>query len=153
MAALRCLAGFMRENIAINWIVDEDRLFADMPIPPQIPVPRVAPAAPSSACPSIAVNSATAPAAVVPVELTSKVNDTIACMKGTESGHGRCIALVGELGRPGIACSIYARRPSTCGFSAWDADGQPNPTCQRLRTGLGLPSLAPCRLSRPHPAR
>lgn len=144
----------MRENIAIKWIVDEDRLFADMPDSPQNPciacgaccaIFRV-----SFYCGELSDGSG----GVVPVELTSKVNDTIACMKGTESGHGRCIALEGELGRPGIACSIYSRRPSTCReFSAWDADGQPNATCQRLRTGLGLPALAPLPAEQAAPAR
>jgi Fe-S-cluster containining protein len=80
----------------------------------------------------------------VPVELTSKVNSVMACMKGTEAGHGRCVALEGELGRSGIRCRIYAQRPSTCReFDAWHADGAPNPDCQGLRERIGLPALAP----------
>lgn len=81
---------------------------------------------------------------VVPAELASKVNDFVACMKGTESGNGRCIALVGELGKQGISCSIYPNRPTTCReFANWLADGTPNPDCQRLRAGLGLTPLLP----------
>ena len=78
----------------------------------------------------------------VPAELTSKVNDVLACMRGTERGGGRCIALVGTLGRPGIACRIYADRPTTCReFDAWLADGTPDPDCQRVRAAIGLPRL------------
>lgn len=81
---------------------------------------------------------------IVPVELTSKVNDFIACMQGTETGHGRCIALLGQLGQAGIGCSIYANRPSTCReFANWLEDGSPNPECQRLRGMLGLAPLPP----------
>jgi Fe-S-cluster containining protein len=47
----------------------------------------------------------------VPVELTSKVNDLHAAMKGTEFGNGRCIALRGEIGKAGVSCSIYRDRP------------------------------------------
>jgi hypothetical protein len=80
----------------------------------------------------------------VPAALTTQVAPMISCMKGTETGHGRCVALVGELGRPGIACRIYERRPSTCReFDNWLPDGTPNPECQRLRARLGLPALAP----------
>lgn len=81
---------------------------------------------------------------IVPVELTSKVNDLIACMRGTETGHGRCIALQGTLGEPGIGCRIYANRPSPCReFANWREDGSPNPECQRLRAMLGLAPLLP----------
>ena len=80
----------------------------------------------------------------MPVELTSQVNPVMACMKGTERGHGRCVALEGELGKGGIRCRIYENRPSTCReFSNWLPDGTPNPDCQSLRAGLGLPPLAP----------
>lgn len=81
---------------------------------------------------------------VVPVELTSKVNDFYACMKGTEVGGGRCTALQGTLGQPGIGCAIYANRPSVCReFPVWLEDGTPNPDCQRLRSKLGLRPLKP----------
>lgn len=72
----------------------------------------------------------------------SAVAPMIACMKGTESGGGRCAALLGEPGKPGIGCSIYASRPSPCReYPVWGEDGSPNEDCQRLRRGLGLPPL------------
>lgn len=80
----------------------------------------------------------------VPADRVSKINDVMVCMKGTESGHGRCTALVGELGKPGIYCEIYEHRPSTCReFSNWLEDGTPNPDCQRLRARFGLTALQP----------
>ena len=137
----------MPKPMAVTWIVDEDRLFADMSGSTD-PSDN-----PCTACGGCCVHFRVSfycgelsdgLGGMVPVELTSKVNDHLACMKGTESGHGRCVALVGELGQPGIACRIYARRPSTCReFSPWEADGRPNPVCQQLRHRLGLPSLAP----------
>jgi Fe-S-cluster containining protein len=78
----------------------------------------------------------------VPDELVSKVNPVMACMKGTESGGGRCIALQGEVGKPGIGCAIYAQRPTPCReYRVWQEDGSPNPDCQRLRQKAGLPLL------------
>ncbi|MFP5391976.1 MAG: YkgJ family cysteine cluster protein [Gammaproteobacteria bacterium] len=80
----------------------------------------------------------------VPAEYATQVSPLMACMKGTEQGKGRCLALVGELGQPGIRCTIYAERPSTCrDFSNWEPDGSPNPECQRLRGMIGLAPLAP----------
>ena len=80
----------------------------------------------------------------VPVAFTSKINDFRACMQGTESGEGRCVALRGTVGQTGISCSIYASRPSPCReFEAWLEDGMPNPDCQRVRAKHGLPSLPP----------
>ena len=81
----------------------------------------------------------------VPIELTSKVNDFRAAMKGTESGNGQCVALEGKVGK-GVSCSIYDKRPSPCReFEAWEADGSPNPDCQRLRVKHGLPELVHLR--------
>lgn len=81
---------------------------------------------------------------LVPLEMASKVNDVIACMKGTEAGYGRCVALIGTLGQPGIHCAIYPNRPSTCReFSNWLDDGTPNPDCQKMRARIGLPELTP----------
>lgn len=78
----------------------------------------------------------------VPIELTSKVNDFRAAMKGTETGNGRCVALRGTVGQAGVSCSIYENRPTTCReFNAWQADGTPDPECQRLRAQRGLPAL------------
>ena len=82
------------------------------------------------------------PGGWVPLELTSKVNDFRAAMKGTEDG-GRCVALRGELGKPGIRCAIYQQRSGTCReFDAWLPDGTPNPECQRLREQRGLAPLS-----------
>ncbi|HEY6095751.1 MAG TPA: YkgJ family cysteine cluster protein [Gallionellaceae bacterium] len=83
------------------------------------------------------------PFGIVPAALTEKLNDTRACMKGTNQKQPRCIALSGT---PGVhtACTIYAQRPTPCReFNAWDAHGQPIVDCQRLRAGLGLPELTP----------
>ena len=77
----------------------------------------------------------------VPVTLTSKINNTMACMKGTERGNGRCIALGGVIGEK-IWCNIYTNRPTPCReFPVWLEDGTPNPDCQRLRLEAGLPLL------------
>ena len=85
----------------------------------------------------------------VPLEYASKVNPVMACMRGTEAGHGRCVALEGELGQPGIRCRIYPNRPSTCReFDPGLEDGQPNPRCQALRDELGLSPLGPAPTTR-----
>lgn len=136
-------ATFMPAHAALQWIVDEDRLFTDMADSPDNPCTSC-----GGCCAHFRVSFycgelSDGLGGMVPVELTSKVNATLACMKGTEHGHGRCIALVGELGKPGVGCSIYPQRPSTCReFSPWQADGQPNPECRRRREALGLPPLA-----------
>ncbi|AUL48311.1 ferredoxin [Bordetella trematum] len=78
----------------------------------------------------------------VPEALVTPVNAYRVCMKGTEQGGQRCVALRGELGQPGIHCAIYALRPTPCReFDIWQPDGSPNPDCQRLRMQLGLPAL------------
>lgn len=78
----------------------------------------------------------------VPPELVTQIAPLRACMKGTENGGQRCIALRGELGQPGIHCAIYPLRPSPCrDYPAWQEDGSPNPDCQRLRAAIGLPPL------------
>lgn len=80
----------------------------------------------------------------VPVELTSMITPLMACMQGTESGNGRCVALSGELGKPGISCNIYENRPTPCReFAVWLEDGTPNPDCQSTRARIGLPALGP----------
>jgi uncharacterized protein len=85
---------------------------------------------------------ASSPGGTVPDELVSAVNPVIVCMKGTEAGHGRCIALRGEVGKPGIRCEIYHLRPTPCReYRVWLDDGSPNPDCQRLRKNIGLPLL------------
>lgn len=78
---------------------------------------------------------------IVPDDMAVQLTPSRACMKGTETG-GRCIALQGTPGEPGIGCAIYANRPSPCReYPVWLEDGSPNPDCQRLRQGLGLPAL------------
>ena len=80
----------------------------------------------------------------VPAELVTQVSPLRGCMKGTEYGGQRCVALRGELGQDGIHCSIYEQRPSPCReFPAWLDDGTPNPDCQRVRMAIGLPPLSP----------
>ena len=82
------------------------------------------------------------PGGWVPLELTSKVNDFRAAMKGTEAGNGRCTALRGDVGQAGVRCAIYRQRPTPCReFEAWLSDGAPNPDCQRLREARGLTPL------------
>jgi len=134
----------MKNRIQIRQVVDGNRSFIDMPDSPDNPCtacgaccakPRV-----SFYCGELTGGSG----GIVPADMASKVNEVIACMKGTESGNGRCIALVGELGKTGISCSIYANRPSTCReFANWLEDGSPNPDCQRLRAQIGLKPLNP----------
>jgi Fe-S-cluster containining protein len=85
---------------------------------------------------------ASSPGGTVPDEWVSAVNPFIVCMKGTEKGHGRCIALRGAVGKPGIRCEIYHRRPTPCReYRVWLDDGTPNPDCQRLRANIGLAPL------------
>lgn len=80
----------------------------------------------------------------VPPELVTQVGPLRACMKGTEYGGQPCIALRGTLGQEGIHCAIYQQRPSPCReFSPWLDGGDPNPDCQRVRKGIGLPPLPP----------
>lgn len=80
----------------------------------------------------------------VPPEYVSQLGPLRACMKGTEVGGNRCVALRGELGQPDIRCAIYEHRPSPCReFETWLPDGTPNPDCQRLRLAIGLAPLPP----------
>lgn len=79
----------------------------------------------------------------VPVHLVRPISSLRVCMDGTESGGGRCVALRGELGQPGIHCAIYPVRPTPCReFEVWEPDGSVNADCQRLRAALGLPPVA-----------
>lgn len=83
------------------------------------------------------------PDGFVPDDLASQLTPFRACMKGTESGGGRCAALSGEVGVR-IACTIYPNRPTPCRqYAVWDNDGNPNPDCQRLRHAAGIALLAP----------
>lgn len=85
----------------------------------------------------------TQPMGFVPEALVSdyEVKPLVACMKGTETGNGRCIALTGTIGKS-IGCSIYENRPTPCReFPVWMEDGSPNPKCQTLRTKIGIAPL------------
>ena len=83
----------------------------------------------------------------VPADMTVPITPFRACMKGTESGHGRCIALQDD-GR----CGIYAQRPSVCReFPVFMADGSFNPECVRLRALHGIAPWAPDQDTDPVP--
>ena len=134
----------MTTSIPLRRIQDGDRVFIDMGDSPDNPCTACGACCAryhvSFYCGELADGSG----GIVPVELTSKLNALIACMKGTETGNGRCIALRGELGQRGIGCAIYANRPSPCReFANWREDGTPSPECQTARAGIGLPPLRP----------
>lgn len=77
------------------------------------------------------------PGGFVPAELTSVVTPFLVCMKGTEQGGGRCIALQQD-----NRCTIYAQRPTPCReFPVYMEDGSLNPQCLRLRAlhGIDMP--------------
>lgn len=136
----------MSQTIALRRVCDEGRTFIDMPNDADNPCTACGACCAhyrvSFYCGELSGGSG----GLVPAELTSRVTAFIACMRGTETGNGRCVALQGELGKPGITCSIYANRPSTCReFANWLEDGSPNPECQRLRAKLGLAPLRPLR--------
>jgi uncharacterized protein len=77
----------------------------------------------------------------VPEQQVEKLNESRACMKGTNQKMPRCVALSGTPGEQ-VACTIYEQRPSPCReFDAWDESGQPNPRCQTLRAAYSLPLL------------
>lgn len=70
----------------------------------------------------------------VPESMVSYLTPKLCCMKGTEAGNQRCIALIGELLTPNIKCSIYENRPSPCReFRVIQEDGSLNPKCIELR--------------------
>jgi len=69
------------------------------------------------------------PGGHVPADLAVQITPFRACMKGTESGQNRCIAL-----QSGGRCSIYEHRPSVCReFPVFMPDGTMNTECMRLR--------------------
>lgn len=78
------------------------------------------------------------PGGFVPERHVQPVTPFIVCMRGTETGGGRCVAL-----RDDGRCDIYPLRPSTCReFRAFLDDGSMNPECLRLRKlyGIEMPS-------------
>ena len=78
------------------------------------------------------------PGGVIPAELTFKLNETRAAMKGTEGRPYRCQALTGKIGGA-VHCTIYDRRPTTCRefFSAGEGSVV-NSLCDRARVTYGL---------------
>jgi len=77
-------------------------------------------------------------AGIVPGDLTTKLTDHLACMKGTEKGGAPCIALK-HTKEEGWRCSIYEQRPSPCReFNVFNEDGTMNKDCQKLRMKIGL---------------
>lgn len=75
----------------------------------------------------------------VPQQLTNKLNEQFAVMKGSECG-GRCIALEGEVGK-NISCSIYSNRPTPCREFPVFIDGKINPLCNKARLKNNLKLL------------
>jgi len=75
----------------------------------------------------------------VPADMAAQISPFRACMKGTESGHGRCVALQHD----GL-CGIYSQRPSVCReFPVFMEDGSMNPDCLRLRALHGIAAAMP----------
>lgn len=83
------------------------------------------------------------PGGFVPADMTEKLSHHLRCMKGTNETPRRCSALVGQPGDR-VACTIYDNRPTPCReFPSHLEDGMPNPKCDELRAGTGLPALFP----------
>ena len=77
----------------------------------------------------------------VPANLVTQITPHLVCMKGTEKGKGRCIALTYTT-TEGYRCSIYENRPSPCReFNVRNDDGRPNSECNTLRIAIGLDSV------------
>ncbi|MDP2645717.1 MAG: YkgJ family cysteine cluster protein [Desulfobacterales bacterium] len=78
----------------------------------------------------------------VPAEMTYKLTDFLAAMKGTELRPPRCAALAGEIGRQ-VCCSIYDQRSSVCReFEPSWQNHQSNPRCNQARLAWGLQPLS-----------
>jgi len=81
----------------------------------------------------------TQPGGHVPADMTVRITPFRACMKGTESGQGRCVALQAD----GL-CGIYMKRPSVCReYPVFMPDGLMNPECLRLRALYGIGTSIP----------
>lgn len=79
----------------------------------------------------------------VPAELTEKLNEHRAVMKGTSCSNPRCIALQGEIGVE-VRCSIHPQRASVCrDFPySWE-NNEYHDRCDKARAAHGLPPLQP----------
>lgn len=71
----------------------------------------------------------------VPPAMTVPVTPQLLRMGGTDASPPRCVALAGEIG-VGVACLIYAGRPSPCREFDTSHDA-----CARARSRHGLPPL------------
>jgi len=81
------------------------------------------------------------PGGVVPSGLVEKINDVMACMRGTDRQPPRCTALQGTIGVE-VGCAIYEFRPSPCReFAPYAAIGQGDDACNEARRRHGLPPL------------
>ncbi|MBL8523003.1 MAG: YkgJ family cysteine cluster protein [Betaproteobacteria bacterium] len=76
-----------------------------------------------------------APGGKVPSTLAEKVNDHMACMRGTDCAPVRCVALGGKVGES-VKCHIYEWRPSPCHEMIPGSDG-----CNRARVRWGLAEI------------
>lgn len=131
----------MTKGIQIRRVIDDNRIFIDMPDSPDKPC-----TACRACCAHFRVSFYCGEVAVgfVPTHPVSKLNNVMACMKEDETGNGRCVTLIGKPGKSGISCSIYPNRPTPCReFAVWLKNGTPNPDCQRLQVQIGLPPLHP----------
>lgn len=83
-----------------------------------------------------------APGGHVPDALAVPLTPSRACMRGTELGRGRCVALRGTPGESGVHCGIHPLRPSPCReFESHLPDGRAAPDCTRMRAAIGLPPV------------
>lgn len=69
----------------------------------------------------------------LPESLYEALTPTLGCMKGTNNGNPRCIALTGEVGQR-VTCTAYDHRPSPC-HEVQAGDAQ----CLKARARHGLP--------------
>ncbi len=75
----------------------------------------------------------TQPNGFVPADLAVQLGPFRACMKGTQWGGGRCLALTEDK-----RCSIYEHRPTPCRDFPAIVDGALNPKCLELRKSCGI---------------
>ncbi len=79
---------------------------------------------------------------LIPVDMTSCLNNSQRFMKGTKKKNPRCIALDGNVGF-NVKCLIYENRPSTCRkFNISWSNNIGNFLCDRSREFYGLQSFS-----------